>query len=268
VFRPKKANGALVINIVSGGWRSEWAAPEDRLPRYTTLTDKGFTVVSLRHGSATRYNVLDASADIRRATRFIKMHAKDYGADPARIGVWGASAGGHLALVAGLMADDGDKTATDPVLQQENHLKAVVAYYPPADLPALMKGQTRPSPLNITEAEAGSVSPIKFVDAKDPATLILQGDADTVVPPAQAEAVKAALDKVGVENRLQMFAGADHDFVITSDPARADAYCVQALQTMTAWFEEVGAGGRTHRATPGDQLRAWRLLFCVFSSGR
>jgi acetyl esterase/lipase len=237
VFRPKKPNGALVINIVSGGWRSEWAAPEHRLPRYTLLTDKGFTVVSLRHGSATRYNVVDATADVRRATRFIKLHAKDYGCEPARIGVWGASAGGHLALVAGLMADDGDKAAADPVLQQGNRLRAVVAYFPPADLAGLMKGQTRPSPLNITEAEAAAVSPIRFVDPHDPPTLILQGDADPVVVPAQAEALHAALEKAGVESKLQMFAGAEHDFNMPSDPVRADAYATQALQAMVAWFE-------------------------------
>ena len=236
VFKPKKPNGALVINIVSGGWSSEWAAPEDRLPRYTLLTDKGFTVVSVRHGSAPRYNVLDASSDIRRATRFIKLHAKDYGCDPARIGVWGASAGGQLALVAGLMADDGEQTSSDPVLRQENHLRAVVAYYPPADLPGLMKGRQRPSPLNINETEAASVSPIRFVDANDPATLILQGDADAVVAPAQAEALHAALDRAGVYNKLQMFAGADHDFIVSGDPVRTDAYAVQALQAMAAWF--------------------------------
>ncbi|RYG33346.1 MAG: alpha/beta hydrolase, partial [Burkholderiales bacterium] len=108
VFKPKsKANGALVVNMVSAGWNSKWGPPEERQARYQWLIDKGFTVVALYHSSAPRFQIPDAVTDIRLGLRHIKLHAKDYGADPARIGVWGASAGGHLSLVAGTMADDG-----------------------------------------------------------------------------------------------------------------------------------------------------------------
>ena len=57
------------------------------------------------------------------------------------------------------------------------------------------------------------------------------------VAPAQAEAMHAALDKAGVENKLQMFAGAEHDFYVKGDPAKTDAYCTQAMAAMVAWFE-------------------------------
>ena len=46
VFKPKKANGALVVNMVSAGWRSSWGPPEERQARYQWLIDKGFTVVA------------------------------------------------------------------------------------------------------------------------------------------------------------------------------------------------------------------------------
>src|SRR6476659_590859 len=56
VFKPvKKANGALVVNIVSAGWNSSWAPPEERPARYQALIDKGFTVVALYHSSAPRF---------------------------------------------------------------------------------------------------------------------------------------------------------------------------------------------------------------------
>lgn len=239
VYKPKKANGALVVNIVSAGWRSSWAPPEERMARYQLLLDKGFTVVALFHGSAPRFKVTDATDDVRRGMRHIKMHAKDYGADPKRIGVWGASAGGHLALVAGEMADDGDPGAKDPVLRQENHVRAVVAYYPPADMVALVGGRAnRQPPLDFDDKLLPGISPIQFVDPSDPPTLIMHGDADSVVPLAtQGQAMHAALDKAGVENVLKVFPGADHDFFIKGDEVKTDANAVEALKTMVSWFE-------------------------------
>jgi acetyl esterase/lipase len=76
VFKPvKHANGALVVNMVSAGWRSSWAPPEERQARYQALIDKGFTVVALYHSSAPRFKVPDAVADVRLGMRHIKLHA-------------------------------------------------------------------------------------------------------------------------------------------------------------------------------------------------
>lgn len=238
VFKPvKKANGALVVNMVSAGWRSSWAPPEERQARYQALIDKGFTVVALYHSSAPRFQVPDAVADVRLGMRHIKLHAADYGADPARIGVWGASAGGHLALVAGMMADDGDPAAANPLERLGARVAAVVAYFPPTDLAILLRGLPKAGPIAFDDKLMASVSPIHSVDASDPPTLILHGDADRGVPPAQSEAMHAALDSAGVENRLTMFPGADHDFYVKGDPARTDAYATQAMTAMVAWFE-------------------------------
>ncbi len=147
VFKPKQANGALVVNMVSAGWKSSWGPPEERQARYQWLIDKGFTVVALYHSSAPRFQVPDAVADIRLGLRHIKLHAAEYGADPGRIGVWGASAGGHLALVAGLMADDGDPAAANPLERSGNRVKAVVAYFPPTDLDACWEAAQNLAPL-------------------------------------------------------------------------------------------------------------------------
>lgn len=238
VFKPvRNANGALVVNMVSAGWRSSWAPPDERQARYQALIDKGFTVVALYHASAPRFQVPDAVADVRLGMRHIKLHAADYGADPARIGVWGASAGGHLALVAGMMADDGDPAAANPLERSGNRIAAVVAYFPPTDLAALLQGRPKGGAIAFDDKLLPSVSPIHSVDAGDPPTLILHGDADRGVPPSQAEAMHAALDRAGVENELKMFAGADHDFYVKGDPARTDAYATQAMNAMVAWFE-------------------------------
>ena len=68
---------------------------------YILLNEKGFTVFVVRHGSWPRYPVSSIVADMRRSVRFIRQHAKEYGVDPSRIGVFGSSAGGYLALLLG-----------------------------------------------------------------------------------------------------------------------------------------------------------------------
>jgi acetyl esterase/lipase len=237
VFKPLKPNGALVVNMVSAGWRSSWGPPEERQARYQWLIDKGFTVVALHHASAPRFPVPDAVADVRLGMRHIKLHAADYGADPERIGVWGASAGGHLSLVAGVMADDGDPAALDPLERSGNRVAAVVAYFPPTDLDVLLGSRAKSGAIDFDDSLRATISPVHFADPRDPPTLLITGDADKGVPPSQSEAMKAALDKAGVENKLTQFPGADHDFYVKGDPAKTDAYALEAMNAMVAWFE-------------------------------
>ncbi len=237
VFKPSKPIGALVVNMVSAGWRSSWGPPEERQARYQWLIDKGFTVVALYHSSAPRFTVPDAVTDIRLGLRHIKLHAADYGADPARVGVWGASAGGHLSLVAGLMADDGDPAATNPLERSGNRVRAVVAYFPPTDLDTLLGSRAKSGAIDFDDSLRASISPIHFVDARDPPTLIISGGADRGVPVSQSETMHAALDKAGVESELKIFPDADHDFYVKGDPAKTDAYAIEAMNMMVAWFE-------------------------------
>jgi acetyl esterase/lipase len=238
VFKPKKANGALVVNMVSAGWKSSWGPPQERQARYQWLIDKGFTVVALYHSSAPRFQVPDAVTDVRLGLRHIKLHAKEYGADPKRIGVWGASAGGHLSLVAGLMADDGDPRAANPLERSDNRVRAVVAYFPPTDLDTLLGDRAKSGAIAFDDSLRAANSPIHFVDSGDPPTLIIAGDADKGVPVSQSETLHAALDKAGVENQLKIMPGADHDFYVKGDPVKTDAYALDAMNTMVAWFEQ------------------------------
>ena len=131
---PGEANGAGILYMVSGGWVSWWAPPEEARSNFEALLAEGFTVFSVRHGSSPRFKVPEAYADVRRAVRFVRLKARTYGVDPDRLGVWGGSAGGHLSLMLGLASDKGNPTATDEVLRESSRVAAVVAYFPPVDL--------------------------------------------------------------------------------------------------------------------------------------
>lgn len=132
VHRAAQPNGAGVIAIVSGGWQSSVEMSRQIVDGYLSplLNEKGFTVFAVRHGSSPRYPMSAIVADLRRAVRFIRQHAGEYGVDPNRMGVYGGSAGGQLALLLGTTADTGDPSASDTVLKESSRVAAVVAYFP------------------------------------------------------------------------------------------------------------------------------------------
>lgn len=231
VIKPGNANGSAVLYMVSGGWVSRWSDPETRLQQFKALLDAGITVIPVHHGSAPRFKVPEAHADVKRALRHVSLNATTYGVDAARIGVFGGSAGGHLSLMLGLNGDDGDPSAEDPVLRGASRIKAVVAFYPPVDLRPLAGPSERFPALDFPKDQAATISPILFVDAKDPATLIIHGDKDDLVPLASGQSIHDALKKAGVKTGMVVIAGGDHGF---SEPAhRAEAYAA-----MAQWFKD------------------------------
>lgn len=230
VHRPAQPNGAGVISIVSGGWQS--SLEMGRLIAngyYLPLNDKGFTVFAVRHGSSPRYPMSAIVGDMRRAVRFIRQHADEYGVDPNRIGVLGGSAGGQLALLLGTTADSGDPSAPDVVLRESSRVAAVVAFFPPTDFSRWTNRRAFPATATLTEAEAAQYSPIRFASPGAAPTLIVHGDADTTVPMIEGETMHAALTKAGVPASFIRIEGAGHGFE-GADLERASAAMVQ-------WFE-------------------------------
>ena len=233
VHRPSQPNGAGVIGIVSGGYQSSVEMGRLIVDGYLAplLNAKGFTVFAVRHGSSPRYPLSAIVADVRRAARFIRQHAGEYGVDPNRIGVYGGSAGGHLALLLGTTADAGDPSASDAVLKESSRVAAVVAYFPPTDLSRFATERIRRAfaALRLTDAEAAEYSPIRFVSPGAAPSLIVHGDADTSVPIVEGETMHEALTKAGVPASFMRIEGAGHGF------AGADLERVNAA--MVQWFE-------------------------------
>ncbi len=212
VIKPASPNGAAIVYMVSGGWYSRWAAPQSRVERFAYLLDAGFTVIPVHHGSAPRYVVPEAYADVSRAIRHIKMHGAEHGIDSNRIGVIGGSAGGHLSLMLGLNSDQGDVAAQDSVLRQDNSVAAVVAYFPPVDLREITGPNDRFPALNFSQEKAAAISPILHADAGDPPTLLIHGDADELVNISNSEIMYAEFKKKNVTTEFITLPGAGHGF--------------------------------------------------------
>jgi acetyl esterase/lipase len=241
VFTPKKdSKGVGVIIVVSGGF---FSSKEAILPAFVRpLTDRGYTVFAVLHGSQPRYTIPEIIQDMNRAVRFIRYHAKDYAIDPDRIGVTGASAGGHLSLMLGMAGTAGDPNAKDPVDRVSSRVQAVACFFPPTDFlnygnpgremihatdhdprfrPAFDYKELDPQSrlwVTITDTKklqeiARQISPVFHVTADDPPTLIVHGDADKLVPLQQSERIVEELKKSGVQTNLVVKNGAGHGWL-------------------------------------------------------
>jgi acetyl esterase/lipase len=238
VLRPAKANGSGVLFIQSGGWYSPWIEPKQLVAASQPLLTKGITVFIVRHGSAPKYAVPDAVADMRRSVRVIRLRAKDFGVDADRLGAFGGSAGGHLALMLATTADDGDPKNKDEVLRQSNRIAAAVALFPPTDLrgwvknppEAIKKAPILKPPLTFDESKEKDCSPLLFVTAKTAPTLLIHGDKDELVPISHSKNIMAAFEKEKVDSKLLVIEGAAHGFNGEQNKT--------VVPAMVEWFEK------------------------------
>ena len=255
VFTPKAgAKGKGVILVVSGGWFSAHAAIDPAMIQ--PMLNHGYTVFAVVHGSQPKFTIPEILEDMNRSVRFIRFHAKDYGIDPDKIGIYGGSAGGHLSLMQGTAGDSGKKDATDPVDRVSSRVQAVACFFPPTDFlnygkpgeNALGRGvlagfrapfdfheldtkKNQYVPLTdeakITEI-GKAISPANHVSPEDPPTLIYHGDADKLVPIQQAELIVKKLEETKVPAKLVVKPGAGHGW----------ADILKDVDKFADWFDE------------------------------
>jgi acetyl esterase/lipase len=229
VFKPAKPNGIGVIWMVSGGWVSTHEGINPGLAQI--FTSRGDTVFEVVHGSQPKFTVPEIVQDINRAVRFVRFHAAEYGVDPNRLGISGASAGGHLSLMIGANGTDGSPDAKDPVNRVSSAVQAVACFFPPTDFLnygkegasalkiAMLQGYwpafgvTDKTPAEEAERIGRVISPIYGVTAKMPPTLIIHGDADPLVPIQQSQHFMAKLEEMKIPHRLEVRPGKGHGWV-------------------------------------------------------
>ncbi len=214
LFKPRDhANGRGVVFMVSGGWVSRWAPPEQMVGLFQPLLDAGYTVIAVRHGSSPKYLIPEITSDVRAALQHISDHAGDYAIDPARLGVFGFSAGGHLSLMLGTTTN---QTQGVSGVGSTPRVAAVVAIFPPTDLAPYtalgnpLREQFPALKFDIEQTEL--YSPLKQVSPDDAPTLLVHGDKDELVPLWHSEKMHAAFDQAKVASRLIVIEGAGHGF--------------------------------------------------------
>jgi acetyl esterase/lipase len=230
VLKPRKQNGGGVIFVVSGAFQSGIDMVDSGFfgpVIWKPFLDRGYTLFLVSHGAQPKFTVSEIVPDIHRAVRFIRVHAKDHGVDPDRLGIMGASSGGFLSLTIGAAGKPGDPAAKDPVERASSRVQAVACFCPPSDLVNYGKAGrsiVEYEPLEFIRPAFGvqekpreeqtkvlrELSPINAITKDMPPTLIIHGDADPKVPYEQSERFIANLAEHKVPHQLITRENAGH----------------------------------------------------------
>jgi len=196
-----------IIWLHPGGWIAGDRETGPDLSRF--IAERGFALVSVDYRLSREAIFPAALEDVTSAVHWVRSVAAEYGLAPGRIGLWGASAGGHLASLAAL---------SDPHLG----IRAVVDCYGPSDFLQMGATHLRPSsyesrflgaPIDTVPDLVRKANPATYARADAPPFLILHGTDDTEVVPEQSILLYEALAAAGANATLCLIDGLAHGFV-------------------------------------------------------
>jgi acetyl esterase/lipase len=223
----------LVVWIHGGAWMfgDRRYLPETLRPNqlFDELIAAGLAVATIDYRHALEANFPAQLHDAKAAIRYLRAHADVLGIDTSRVGVWGESAGGHLAALVALTGRHPHLEGTVGLVGPSSAVDAAVDWYGVADITAQSQhsaartaGADLPAKLLVPpedqlvgsqdEAARAAASPLSYVTPQAPPFLLIHGKADAVVPYSQSELLEAALTTAGVSVRLVPVEGADHIF--------------------------------------------------------
>lgn len=212
-----RAPAALFLH--GGGWVGGDRSESGWLPRIRDpLLEKGYVVASADYRLAPSHRWPAQIEDASCAIRFLNAEAGTYGIDAGRIGVWGTSAGGHLAALLGTADASAGFEGDGGHAGFSSRVRAVIDLYGPADLTD-GEGWPQGQPLvldivfgtsDLDSPVLAEASPTTHATPDDPPFLILHGEKDRLVPVRQSELFFERLDAAGVPAELVVVENARH----------------------------------------------------------
>ncbi|QDT94595.1 prolyl oligopeptidase family serine peptidase [Gimesia aquarii] len=225
IFTPQsQPNGLAIVDVASGAYHSDRGKIRDhkRAKMFDIFCSRGYTVFAVRPGSIKKFNGPEMLENLNRGILWVKEHAKEYQIDPNKLALLGASAGGHLACMAAV-------SANDP--HAKTRVKAVGVFFPPTDLMnygglkidirgndplanSIRRLITPKGSETIAEDKLDELrtafSPARLVKPGLPPFLFIHGTADFMVPIQQSRTMVAALEKANVPVTLIVKEGGGH----------------------------------------------------------
>jgi acetyl esterase/lipase len=202
------------------------------------LNEKGFLVASANYSLGPDELWPAQIVDAKCAVRYLRANARALGIDPKDIGIWGHSAGAHLAALVGTAGPDAGWDL-GPYLDQPSTVEAVADFAGPSNLvtlpeeggPGLVQDNfvslLGPLPPEQVPAELKAASPVTYVSKNDPPFLIIHGDMDPIVPLAQSEELASALGSVRVPVSFVVVKGGGH--ALDEPGAQPDTEQIEAM---------------------------------------
>jgi acetyl esterase/lipase len=221
--KPLRRPAPAVLWLHGGGWeRGDKNGNSGAL----LLAENGFVTASIYYRLSGDSPFPAAIEDCKCAIRFLRANAAQYGIDPNRIGIAGASAGGHLALLVATANERVDLEGSGGWTGVSSQVAAASAWYGPTDFTVGEKAFEKKSGRAVTKFLGGTLeqkadvyrkaSPVTYVSANSPPILLVHGDRDEIVPFDQSARMLAAYKKAGASAELIKVEGVGHDFQPTS----------------------------------------------------
>jgi acetyl esterase/lipase len=236
-------SGVAVIYFHGSGW---WAFDKDFGTRsfFRQLAAQGHVIMDVAYRLCPEVDIYEMAGDVRRAIAWMKASAEKYAVDPGRIILAGASAGGHLSLLTAYAPDHPRFTPAD-VQGMDASVRAVVSYYGPADLRACYEHTSQSRLKSLPKVETGLpaaasmkkgmtnigrldtllgghldevpeiyalASPVTYVHAGCPPTLLIQGQDDLITPASATRALQHRLEENGVPSVNIIYPMTNHAF--------------------------------------------------------
>lgn len=223
----------MIVFAPGGGFMM--SAKEMCLDARTFVAEAGFVVASIQYRTIPEgATYRDTVADVLTAVQYLRDHAADYGIDPTRAALWGDSAGGYLATMAGLTGD----------------VQAVLDRFGGSDLSKVTadfdeESQRAFAPLtgafaHYTNGYSADANPLTHVTPDSPAFLIMHGTADTLISPSQTLILHDALVQAGADSTRYVVDGAGHGDVQFAGPEAGLPWTtVQAMGIVVDFFTRV-----------------------------
>lgn len=216
------SNAPVIVWLYGGGWEAG-SKDQNCFPKDLQLMKQGFAVACVNYRLTDEAPFPAQIEDVKSAVRWLRANAATYKLYDKKIGIWGGSAGAHLAALAGTTGDTKtfDKGEN---LSYPSTVEAVVDMAGPTDLiawaepplysssPELTRILTKllGGPLAENQEKAQTANPINYITPNDPPFMIFHGELDISVPVSQSQRLHNALQATGVKTTLTIFPGQDH----------------------------------------------------------
>lgn len=226
LYQPKDRSKPHPVLILfhGGGWVA--GLKERNVFQLLPYLSMGWSVINVEYRISRNALAPAAVEDCRCALRWVSSHAKEFNFDISKIVLTGGSAGGHLALITGMLPSNSmfdrqcptnDSIRWNSGIEPQVSVAAIVNWYGISDVAELIEGPNEKhyaiewfGSMSNRKELAQQVSPLSYVRSTLPPIISIHGDQDDIVPYSQSARLHFALEKAGVPNKLITIKGAKH----------------------------------------------------------
>jgi acetyl esterase/lipase len=234
------ARPPVVVWLHGGGWRFGDRRMAPDLKGFAQRS--GLAVVSIDYRLSDEAKFPAPVEDVKTTVRWVRSVAGEFGFDSGRIGLWGSSAGGHLAACAALSDEaqlistehpghssavqavvdgygptnfgriDGDRAAMPAAGTDAESVALGISRLLPAGDADSFESRLLGTPVSTSPREVQLADPVHYLRGASPPFLILHGEADSLIPCSQSQYLYRALDDAGSDATLVLFEKLKHGF--------------------------------------------------------